>query len=409
MTRTRLALAVTALVGVALVLSLAAAEAALRFIIPAPKVYRLLLPGTRIIEPDARYVHGISGPARYIVNQHGIRGREFGPDSAEYRVLLVGSSTTENAMLDEEENWGVILERELGRTRDGRKVWVGNVGRSGHTSRDHAVAIKYLLPQYPRIDLILTLTGGNDLTAALRQGSQYRSPAPLSDPKTEALQVRNAFALSPGGFRELIATEFDVQSAPWYRNTRLFQMAKRARTGMYARQVVRGIGGATLAQWRLNRQSASKIVTEPPALERPLADFRSNLEAVLAEARARNVEIILLTQPVLWRNNMPPAEEKLLWLGGTGGFMNEPGHEYYAVPVLAQAQARYNAELMSVCRERGRPCLDLASVIPSDTVMFYDDVHFTEAGAAAVGRAIATHLRAIKPALFETPRPTAKR
>jgi hypothetical protein len=61
---------------------------------------------------------------------------------------------------------------------------------------------------------------------------------------------------------------------------------------------------------------------------------------------------------------------------------------------------RYNETLLSECRDQGLQCLDLASALPKDTVMFYDDVHFTEAGAAAVGRLVAEHLRGAMPATF---------
>jgi lysophospholipase L1-like esterase len=404
LTAARRVLAAAALAVVALLLSVALAEAALRFLIPAPNVYRMLLPAKRVFEPDARFIHGIAGPANYVVNPHGIRGREFAADSAEFRVLLVGGSTTECAMLDDSENWGAVAERELGVARDGRRVWFGNVGRSGLTSRDHAVTIKYLLPQYPRMDLIVVLVGVNDLTAALRQGTAYRSPAPLSDPEVEKLQVRNAFALSPGGFRELLTGDDVVaEKTPWYRETRLFQLAKRARTGLQARQVVQGIGGSTMGRWRDHRRGASRIIGQLPDLTRPLGDYRSNLEAVVGEARRAGVELMFLTQPVLWKPKMSPAEESILWLGGTGKFQEEPGHAYYSPKALSEAMSQYNAVTLSVCRQNGLSCLDLASLLPADTAMYYDDVHFTEAGAATIGRSLAAHLRSAKPALFATP------
>ena len=386
----------------AIVVSLVVVEILLRVAAPAPTAYRMLLPGSKVFEPDLRFVHGIHGPANYVVNQHGIRGRDFGADSLEYRLLLVGGSTTECGMLDDHENWGAVAERDLHGTRDGRAVWVGNVGRSGLTSRDHFVTIKYLLPQYPRIDLIVVLVGVNDLTAALRQGDAYRSPPPLSDPAVEAVQVRNAFALSPGGFREMLTSDFAPERTAWYKRTRIFQLAKQARTGFQARQVVQGIGGAILGQWRNNRRSASRLIEQAPDLARPLADYRRSLESIVAEARRANTEIVFMTQPSLWKRGISPAEEQKLWLGGTGNFQEEPGHAYFSVPALADAMHRYNAELLSVCQAQKLSCFDLAAALPADTTMFYDDVHFTEAGAAAVGKLLSAHLRVTRPDLFAT-------
>jgi lysophospholipase L1-like esterase len=383
----------------AVLVTLVLVEIGFRVFVPVSDAYRMLLPGERVFEPDTRFVHGIAGPARYVVNQQGIRGREFGPDSSEFRILLVGGSTTECNMLDESENWGSVLERELDVTGDRRKVWIGNVGRSGLASRDHAVTIKHLLPQYPRIDVVVVLVGVNDLTAALRQ-TAYRSPAPLTDPNAEAMQVRNAFALSPGGFREVLTADMVPQQEAWYRKSRLFQLAKRARTGFQATQVFRGIAGGNIGQWRQNRQSASTVVDQLPDLTQPLADYRQHLQAVVREAKRGGATVVFLTQPALWKPAMPDAERRLLWLGGTGSFQEEPGHTYYSPAALATAMNRYNETLLSECRDQGLQCLDLASALPKDTVMFYDDVHFTEAGAAAVGRLVAEHLRGAMPATF---------
>ncbi len=389
----------------AVLISVALVEGALRLLVPVSRVYRMLLPGERVFEPDSRFVHGIKGPARYVVNQQGIRGREFGPDSAEYRVLLVGGSTTECGMLDEEENWGSVAERDLAVTADGRDVWVGNVGRSGLASRDHAVTIKYLLRQYPRIDLVVVLVGVNDLTAALRQVGPYRSPAPLSDPEAEEIQVRNAFALSPRGFREVLTAEMVPEGTSWYRKTHLFQLAKRARTGFQAKQVFRGISGANLGQWRSNREQASSTIDTLPDLVQPLAEYRQHLEMIAREAKLGGASVVFMTQPALWKPEMPASERRLLWLGGTGSFQEEPGHAYYSPPALAEAMKRYNGTMLEECTKAGLSCLDLAALMPSDTSMFYDDVHFTEAGAATVGRLLAEHIRSALPTTFQKRRP----
>jgi hypothetical protein len=102
----------------------------------------------------------------------------------------------------------------------------------------------------------------------------------------------------------------------------------------------------------------------------------------------------------LWRTDLTSAEERLLWLGGTGPFQEQPGQAYYSVTALANAMNRYNAAMLEFCRAEGLNCFDLANALSADTVMFYDDVHFTEAGAARVGELVANHLRVVRPQLF---------
>jgi hypothetical protein len=55
----------------------------------------------------------------------------------------------------------------------------------------------------------------------------------------------------------------------------------------------------------------------------------------------------------------------------------------------------FNAELLAVCTARALRCFDLAERIPRSTSFFFDDVHFTERGAAAVGTEVASFLAPI--------------
>src|SRR5581483_5305120 len=112
-------------------LSAVALEGALRVLWPAPTVYRALWPGLHVIL-HPQHSPGVAGPSVYQVNSMGVRGREFGPvRSKEYRILCIGGSTTEGPVNDQSRTWTSLLERHLDRWADGRRVWVGNAGRSG--------------------------------------------------------------------------------------------------------------------------------------------------------------------------------------------------------------------------------------------------------------------------------------
>lgn len=381
------------------IFALGFAELALRLMVKRSDTYSMLIPGARVIEPDARYISGVVGPAHYEVNAAGYRGRAFGADESEYRILLVGGSTTECTLLDVAEHWGTIVEKSLQQTRDGRNILVGNVGRSGLTARDHAVTVKYLLRQYPRIDLVVVLVGVNDLTAALRQGNAFKMPLPITDPDADRRQIRNAFSISPLGARSPIVDGAAAQTS-WIKETKLYDLARQARRGRQARNVISTLGGSNIGTWRAHRQSASQILDELPSLEAPLTEYRSNLNAIIKAAHDKGADVVFLTQPSLWRPGLTPAEERLLWLGGVGPFQEKPGQPYYSVAALANAMSRYNQATLDACRAQGLNCFDLASAVPADTSMFYDDVHFTEAGSALIGDLVTKHLRQTRPVLF---------
>src|SRR5688572_11026794 len=306
--------AVVVVVASSLVFAFGVAEFALRLMVKRSDTYSMLIPGTRVIEPDARYIGGVVGPAHYEVNNAGYRGRAFGSDASEFRILLVGGSTTECTLLDTPEHWGTIVEKNLQQTRDGRSILVGNVGRSGLTARDHAVTVKYLLRQYPHIDLVVVLVGVNDLTAALRQGNDYKLPLPITDPDADRRQIRNAFSISPFGSRSPIVDGAAAQTS-WIKETRLYDLARSARRGRQARNVISSLGGSNIGIWRSHRQSASQILDDLPSLDAPLTEYRSNLNAIVKAARDKGADVVFLTQPSLWRRGLTTAEDSLLWLG----------------------------------------------------------------------------------------------
>lgn len=68
----------------------------------------------------------------------------------------------------ETEAWPRLLQERLN-AGSGRRVWVGNVGKSGQMTRNHVVQVEKLTRQYPRIDAVLLLAGVNDLMRRLKE------------------------------------------------------------------------------------------------------------------------------------------------------------------------------------------------------------------------------------------------
>jgi lysophospholipase L1-like esterase len=395
-TKARIGARITALLlalGAAVVL----VELALRIAFPAQTKFYVWPPRMRkALRPDPATMPGVAGSATFTVSSLGVRGRELGPDP-EHRILAIGGSTTECLYLDDAEAWPAVVNAALPRTADGRAVWIGNVGKAGTTSRDHVLQLDRLARQIPRIETVTALAGVNDVTVALASGDHYTPAPPLADPAAERRQIRRAFAIAPGRLQDLVTDELGPEDAPLYKRTALYQLVKRTRAGVARRALAQDDYGAMYARWRAHRRHASARLDAAPDLSAPLADYRKNLEALADIAAARSIRLVLLTQPTMWRADLPAEAADLLWLGGVGSFQEEPGHAYYTVPVLAETMARFNAVMLDVCRARGLPCLDLAAEIRRDPSMFYDDCHFTGAGSRAVAAAVARHLKALPP------------
>ena len=355
------------LAAVSVVVACGAAELLLRTVLPPSRGYSTLPPGTEwTLNPAPDVLHGVEGVSHIRVSRFGVRGRLFGDDRAEYRILAVGGSATFCRALDDTEVWTHLLEMDLGRTMDGREAWVGNVGRAGSTSRDHVLHVKYLLRQYPRVDVVVSLVGVNDLMSALQQGWQYRLAAPVTDSGAEHEQMQRAFVRLPGRWQDQVT--YVTGPVPWYKATALWQVGRRAKQELARRRAMglHNLGRHQVQRARLARQAAATWIDSLPPLAAPLTEYRRNLQAMADLVAAAGARLVLVTQPTAWRDAMSEAQERPLLMGSMAG-----GRAYFTTRVLSQAMARYNETLLEVCRARGLECVDAAHLIPKDTTALY--------------------------------------
>jgi lysophospholipase L1-like esterase len=352
-------------------------EIVLRLVLPSQDRYYAWPPNLKVtLEPNSEFLPGISGRTRLTTSSDGIRGDEITTNQM-YRILAVGGSTTECFYLDDTEAWPYLLQMKLSESKM-MPIWVGNTGRAGLNTRDHLLQLKYLLPQYPKIDAAILLVGSNDLH--IRIADRNYDPLYTAKPTFEAEYKRRAFSLVPSN------------ESP-YHHTRLgwWRMAKRLKNG-YLDKVpdlpIMDPTGASLATWRRYRKTAPTITDDVPDLSSALEEYRHNLETMVDIARARSVRLIFVTQPTMWRLDLPQEEMDLLWGGGVDKFQLGLGKKYYSPASLEKSMQKYNDTLLDVCLKRAVDCIDLAKVLPKDKTVFYDDVHFNESGARQVAEAL---------------------
>lgn len=378
------------------VFALVLAEIVLRIVVPPRTTHSVWPPSmSRVFHPRAKLYADLPGETRFTINARGLRGAELGRDEEELRVLALGGSTTECLYHDDPKAWTNLVSTLL--SDDGKKrVWVGGAGRSGMNSGDHVLHAKHLLAELPRMDAVVILLGVNDMSVALGRPEAYEPTPRDMDHATHEKAVRRAFFQVPGPLED--AWDYDGSFAA---KSRLYQLVKRIR-----RQRSRDLGtvyrmqddeGEAMIRWRANRRQARSVKGELPDLTAALATFRANVTAIAEIAAERGLPLVLMTQPALWRDDLPQAEQDLLWMGGLGDFQSGPGYDYFSAGALAEGLRRFNAVTLDVCRERSLPCLDLAKEIPSDTTIFYDDCHFGQTGSERIAEALATHLRRLPP------------
>ncbi|MCL4300495.1 MAG: hypothetical protein KJ077_32465 [Anaerolineae bacterium] len=368
------------LAACSLLLTLGLAEGALRFYLPPADKYYVRHPNIHsVFNPYPGTMPGISGESHFITNSEGMRASEFSPDD-DYRILVFGGSTAECLYLDQSEAWPQLIQDRLNRNDKHLSVWVGNVGKSGNTSREHVLQFRHLLAQYPHIDTAVLLVGGNDLNLRLARGDGY-SPDYLAQPGILSQVMRDAFRVLP---------QYDP-NIPYYRRTaigRLLATLRQSQTELNTTAAieVEDDVGKIYNNRRKERKNAP-LQEALPDLTSGLGEYSSNLNTIIDLAQAHRVRLILLTQPSMYRPDLTPAEKDLLWFGWSSG-----RKFYYSVEAMAEGMAKYNQKLLEICRQRQVECLDLAPALPKDTTVFYDDLHFNENGAAQVAKIVADYL-----------------
>jgi lysophospholipase L1-like esterase len=362
-------------------LMLVVAELVLRAWYPVPTRYYVWPPNLRVdFAPTDAATPGVAGPGRFRTNSLGLRSDEPFPDARRI-VYVFGGSTAADLYLDQDEAWVALVQQGLNRTPGQPRTWIGNLARPSLASVHNLVHFDRLLPELPRADLLVNLVGVNDLQLALK--SSYL------DASTPETQLAWAFAMRPpeGGVWSRLATVRAVRLA--------WQTWRQARFGLVQTRSAEGY-----RRLRECRQTApaANLVDTLPSLGDALAEYRGNLVALAARARAYGAPMLFLTQPTLWAERMGPAEQARLLAGGLGPIKTWCTHQRYFSPrALAEGMRAFNDVLRDVCRMPGMTCRDLAAALPPRAEYFYDDMHLSEAGARRVAELVVAWILEVSP------------
>lgn len=368
------------LVAVAVtLLCLLAAEVGLRALAPMPDPYefvkrrdgvnlyiRSAFAPNLVLRTEAEDgLPGVSGQNLFTTNNLGFRGDplELPKPPGEYRVFMIGGSTTEGLYLDDADVVTAVLQRELqARAGPGVAVRVYGAGKSGDRSDDHVTMLVHRIVHLEP-DLVIVFAGVNDLSAAIF-GHDFLHPTP---PGEEPLGLRNLLQLS--------ATEFQLPRRIYYLVSRMRPpdpdrlMEELPLTSDYRRLV---------------EQRRSGQVTEAAPPTNPGA-YRANLRTIAGTAAAQGFPLAFVTQPSTWNSAVDPRVEDWQWMLFRGGVT-------YRADRMDEALESLNEVMRAVAAEAGAPLYDLARLLPKSLDHFYDDVHLNAAGAREVGRGLAAFL-----------------
>ena len=260
----------------------------------------------------------------YCTNRLGLRGML--PSDGSLRIITLGNSTTECAYIDDVATWPHLLARGL--TAQGRNVWVGNAGVNGSSTRGNAIFLEdHLLGLRP--DLIIFMPGAADRgRISAKQDAGLMAPAQLSFP-----QWMLEKSLLVGSITRQVQSR-----TPRHIDWSMFVATKPTADTIHLR--------------------GSRVpLAEHEAYE---SGYRERLDHIAELCAARNVRLLLLTQPIL----APDSSD------------------------TRRIMERYNAVTKEVASAHVLPLFDLANELAQDQAYYLDGIHFSNAGAAEVARLI---------------------
>jgi lysophospholipase L1-like esterase len=330
---------------------------------------------------------GLSGIHRFTTNNMGFRGDPLVDPKPpnEFRVFMVGGSTTECFYLDDKDDIARVVQRELAAVApEDTTIRVYNVGLSGAASDDHVATISQRLVHLEP-DLIVVFCGINDLSRSI-YNYDYR----------HYVEYRPAYR------------------KPWFKRWPMqLQLVRRL---AYFRRRIRQDAQRLQEERPLVSNYAGLVGLQrsvPPTDALPRTDessYASNLRSIAGLATGHAFKLVFMTQQTTWNSTVDPAAKDRHWMRYRAGVRNNDTPETgitFREDSMDAAMERLNDTMRAVSTDARVPLYDLARTLPKSTEFFYDDCHFNTAGAARTGQDLAGFLvaqRLVPIAIPDAPR-----
>ena len=318
---------------------------------------------TRVTAPDyfpsmyyphrrLRYglVPGLDYYGWFKVNSLGFRGREFSPAKTPgvVRIVCLGASTTfDVGSVGPNPPWPEVLETELRKILGTRALEVLNLGIPGSTSLDSLIDLQTRAIAFEP-DFVVVYQAHNDFS--------YSFPAPTqSDLFPQEDRPR-------GNIRRWLTI-----------HSLLYSKTEGRVTDMFSR---------VLAAVSFGSKPSGPKPDPRPALDKGLAEYRSNLRAIAAIANENKLELVLPEIVVPFPVEGPAAGCKVCE-GLSGAYSGLPIQD-----IKARYKA-YNDSLLELGTRPGTHFIATGDFVPARDENYHDPVHFGPKGSVAMGSHLA--------------------
>jgi GDSL-like Lipase/Acylhydrolase family len=295
-----------------------------------------------------------------------------------FRIICLGGSTTDQPTQNTEDTWSAHLERALRPlfASHGMQVEVAAYGRGGECVLNrYSWTRKYLDEFHP--DLVITLEGINDLSLLGGPGYVFRS-------LEEQLRLRDKIVTFQAKMDE---NNPDADNSTMFKFRRFSQIARRLNVLLRRYELRKAVKSGDVFEWHSKHMPQMqawyrKLPYHPQVVRKndPYDEFSAGIMALLSYMRDLDLPVVVLGQPVLWKETMTQEEIDRLWF-----YIYTPRGPVRASPKWLESEMnRYNLVQEESAGLLGLSYLNLDTCVPKNLEYYFDDCHFTDIGCKTV-------------------------
>lgn len=327
-------------------------------------------------------IPGLKRNIKYTSGEYGLRSLsvvnyDLKPSNL-IRILCLGASTTEQPTQETQDMWCGMIETKLRKhyAHLSIKFQTTAFGKAGYRALDNALWMKENFDTI-KPDIVITLLGVNDLW--LNGGKDYKYYGRIV------------------GINKIIETIFEetmqekLKKDIKYYCEMYSQICRRVVRFWRNSEVKEKMKTGEIVEWHsANLPSLRKQYQKYPYVESlirnpdPINEFRDSVNWLVAYLKDKGAEVLLLGQPVLWKESFEPNEYNSLWF-----HVNTPeGRVRPSGAWLKGEMARYNSVQEALAKQAEVTYLDLDKRIPKTLKYYFDDCHYTDLGSKTVANAV---------------------
>ncbi len=353
---------------ISLIISIAATEVILRFVSPH-EAYFCSIPNVELERKNKFHkFFNIDSSYHYSVNELGYRSPSlFSKDR--FGILAVGGSTTDCIGLADSETWPWILEEQLNASLE-KQFTVGNIGVPAFNSFHHILQVERIVPQFENIKMVVMLVGINDFSRFLHLPEKELVPE-----RKELLH--QTFVRHPRKVNER-----------WHERSELWAHIRDAVNHI---RIIYEVDNKSFdLHSKVAEYETAAKVESLPNLDYGIGIMMNNVLKINQYCSNNNLQLVVITQPVLWRKNMNEEEIKISSYG-----KSIKNGQTYSDEAMAKGMNSFNKTLIEVANQNDFYVIDLAENFPKTGEVFFDHCHYNKTGSKLVSEIVFDELKDI--------------